>query len=79
MKELTVGERGLIRRALLYYINGERSAIHDAAVKARDTNSASARIHAADVKRQADQHIEAATALIEKLMLADKAEPPTRR
>lgn len=65
---LTNGERGLVIRALRYYIHSERRAVQDAALAPRKGSQAKHDAHAADVKRQAEHHIEAAEALLTKLM-----------
>lgn len=69
---LTSGELDLVRRALRYYISGEQRAVQEAACFAKTLpNSAKHKEHAADVKRQADAHMDAAHALLEKLRTDD--------
>lgn len=66
----TNGERGLIRRALRYYINGERAAVHAVVCTSlrKGETKAKREAHIADVKQQAEAHIAAAEALLTKLL-----------
>ncbi len=64
---LRPGEVDLILRALRYYVHGEQVAISNALLEARRTKRNKDALHAADVKQQAQSHIDAAQALHIKL------------
>lgn len=65
--ELTVGEAGLVQRAIRYYIQSEQMSIQNALLAAQSSRRKKDLDHAEDVKRQARAHIGAAEALHGKI------------
>lgn len=65
--ELTLGEVGLIQRAIRYYIQSEQVSIQNALLAAQSSKRKQDFAHAEDVKRQAKSHIGAAEALHGKI------------
>ena len=64
--DLSVGEIGLAIRALRYYMNAEQATLSAAVVCARTGNAKDVK-YAADVKRDVEQHIDAASELLVRL------------
>lgn len=64
---LRPGEVELLLRALRYYVHGEQQAVSNAVLEARRTKRNKDALHAEDVRKQAQSHIDAAQALHIKL------------